>query len=401
MSEQTKALTKEGNFKGMLARMSGKLAEVLPKHVKVEHLLKAAGIAAIQNPALYACSEASIWQSMMNAAALGLEPGGPRQVAALVPYKGICQFQPMYRGLIELALRDGRIQAIEAHVVHKNDKFKCRFGSDPVLEHEPCWEGDPGDTIAAYAIARFKDGSGYVPEVMTRAELDKVQKSSKANRSDSPWAQWPDEMRRKTVIKRLCKLIPCSPQLAQAIQMDNDANGILDADYTIVDEPKSFTAGRHDAKKKPQPPPEVAQEPQEAPEQPATTKAPEQPPEQPEAPPKRKRGRPRKVQEQPEHPPAKNAQPKPEPKVTPLAGPDVEPTPEPESNPVPPEPESERLQMIEEIQDAVDEDVIPFQTVKVICNEIGIDPFEFKAASAEHIKTLHERTVGVMMKDEG
>jgi recombination protein RecT len=63
----------------------------------------------------------------------------------------VCQLIVGYRGLIDLARRSGQIESIEAHVVHENDRFTCRYGLDPKLEHEPCWQGDPGPVKAVYA----------------------------------------------------------------------------------------------------------------------------------------------------------------------------------------------------------------------------------------------------------
>ena len=425
MSEQTTALVKKAkSFADHLEKLMPAIKAVLPKHLPPDRFIKILRVASSQTPLIYDCEGSTINECIMVLAELGLDVSKARQHAALIPYrnkrKGIIelQVQVMYKGLIDIALRDGRIVSIEAHVVHKNDIFKCRFGSEPVLEHEPRWEGDPGDTIAAYAVARLAGGTTQW-EVMTRAELDKVQKCSQDTRPDSAWKNWPDPMRCKSVIKRLCKYLPTSPALAQAIGLDNEEEGVIDTDYTLLDT-TPLTAGRHDAKKRQDSsaaadkaaaearakaqaegltpaqvgqaqvaaraaatsPPEAPQAPQEPSEPPATTKAPEQPPEQPEAPPKRKRGRPRKVQPEPT------------------------PEPEPESEPEQQAPEGAPAElttkeMCDEIQDAIEEDQIPFQTVKVICNEIGIDPFEFKAASAENIKTLHERTVGVMEEEVG
>jgi hypothetical protein len=63
-------------------------------------------------------------------------------------------------------------------------------------------------------------------ELISRAELDKVRASSAAG-SGGPWAQWYDEMARKTVVRRLCKYLPYSPELEHAVRVatDADANG--------------------------------------------------------------------------------------------------------------------------------------------------------------------------------
>lgn len=246
------AVAKQGRDKvrAILKGIEADITQLLPTHMKAEapRFLDLVRVAMSKNAKLQKCSEASIITAVAEAADLGLELGGPRQQAALVPYNGEAQFQPMYRGLIALATRDGKIRSMEAHVVHKNDKFKCVYGANPILEHEPVLEGEPGPTIAAYSLARFADGSPTW-EMMTRADLDKVQKTSRAQGSDSPWAVWPDPMRCKTVVKRHCKFLPCSPQLARAIEIDNRHVGIEEADFEIIKEDK-LAPGKHNTTKK-------------------------------------------------------------------------------------------------------------------------------------------------------
>ena len=60
---------------------------------------------------------------------------------------------------------------VEAHPIHTNDKFRVRFGLDPVLEHEPNLDADPGQLRLVYAIAKLREG-GVQFEVMTRAQVD-------------------------------------------------------------------------------------------------------------------------------------------------------------------------------------------------------------------------------------
>ena len=43
---------------------------------------------------------------------------------------------------------------------------------------------------------------------MTIAEINKIKTMSRASREDSPWRQWPDEMMKKTALRRLTKLLP-------------------------------------------------------------------------------------------------------------------------------------------------------------------------------------------------
>ena len=201
------------------------LQAVIPAHMKPEKIAKIALVAASRSPLLLQCSQASILKSLMVAGQLGLEPDGTLGSAYLVPYRNgktgqyEAQLIPGYRGLIDLARRSGQIRNLSARVVHEKDKFEVRFGTEDRIVHEPSWEEDPGKLKAVYAVAWFKDGS-FQAEFMTRAQVDAVRKRSMAS-SSGPWASDYDEMARKTVVRRLCKYLPLSPELAAAVELDN------------------------------------------------------------------------------------------------------------------------------------------------------------------------------------
>ena len=203
-----------------------KIADILPKHLSIERVIKIALVAATKNKPLLECSIESVYMSIRDAAELGLELGGSLGHAYLVPYKGTCTLQIGYKGYIYLARNSGEIQSIEAHTVHEKDKCVVRFGLNSALEHEPFLDGHPGEMRLAYAIARFKDG-GYQFEVMTKNDIDRIKASSKTHRDDSPWQLHYGEMARKTVIRRLIKFLPLSPEksaaLHAAIERDDSA----------------------------------------------------------------------------------------------------------------------------------------------------------------------------------
>lgn len=229
------------SLRTILESKKSAIAAILPRHLTAERVLKVAMVAASRNPVLLECDQLSILRSVMIAAQLGLEPDGPLGHAYLVPYRNAkagrmeAQFQLGYRGLIDLARRSGQIASIEAHVVHENDRFICTFGLAGKLEHEPLWSGDPGPFKAAYAIAHLV-GGGVQYEVMTRAQIDGIRAGSRSG-SGGPWVSHYDEMARKTVVKRLCKYLPLSVELARAVAADSaeesgDA-GAIDAEFDL------------------------------------------------------------------------------------------------------------------------------------------------------------------------
>lgn len=240
MSNLPAAKEKLRKFGELFTTKKDIFAQVLPQHMRPERLIKVALMAMNRQPLLLQCTQASLFQALLAAASLGLEPDGVLGSAYLVPYRNNktgqyeAQLIPGYRGLIDLARRSGQIESIEAHVIREGDKFECGFGLYPTLTHTPVFPGtaeylDNKHIIGAYAVAKLKDGASQF-EVMSRAEIDAIRNRSKAKDS-GPWATDYPEMARKTVVRRLVKYLPMSIELSTALEIDNrteDGTGVID-----------------------------------------------------------------------------------------------------------------------------------------------------------------------------
>jgi len=226
MSNQTKELQKAKitDLNDLFQKARGSLEVVLPKHLTPERIIKIALSAVSRNHSLMQCSTVSILQAVMLSSQLGLEAGGPFGSAYLVPFKNKytgtmeAQLIPGYRGLMELARRSGKIHSIEARIVYIKDKFQFQYGSNPLIFHEPYIEKDPGEMIYVYAIAWPVEGNSQF-DVMTKEQVDKIRNRSMAKDS-GPWVTDYLEMARKTVVRRLCKYLPLTPQLSTALEID-------------------------------------------------------------------------------------------------------------------------------------------------------------------------------------
>jgi recombination protein RecT len=196
------------------------IAQLIPKHLTPDRLMKTALVAYARSPQLRACDVNSILKCVVQCAELGLEPNTPLGLAYLVPFKTECTLIVGYRGLINLARRTGELLQVEAHPVRKGDKFRVRYGSEPVLEHEPLWEDDARDVLAFYALARLANGERQV-EVMSRSSVDAIRDRSRASKN-GPWVTDYDEMGKKTVVRRMMKYLPMNPHLARAMEVDAD-----------------------------------------------------------------------------------------------------------------------------------------------------------------------------------
>jgi len=199
------------------------VAMALPRHMTPDRFLRIALTELRKNPKLNDCDHKSFLGAIVQCSQLGLEPGDGRGLAYLIPYGKDCQLQIGYKGLMELARRSDQIQSIQAQCMYSNDLFEFEYGLDDKLRHIPSRD-NRGEMIGAYAIAKFKDG-GYQFEVMFKEAIDKIKSTSKAAKSSySPWNTHYDEMARKTVVRRLCKYLPSSPELQQAITIDEKAD---------------------------------------------------------------------------------------------------------------------------------------------------------------------------------
>ena len=208
-------------FNNALTAKKGAIQGRLPTHLSADRLIKIALTAVAKNPKILDCDRESIMLSVMQAAELGLEPGGALGEGYLVPYGRTCQFIPGYRGFISLARRSGQIVSIEAHAVYEKDEFVVEFGLDPKLVHRPTLAAERGEVVAFYAVACLV-GGGVQHDYMTRADVDAIRKRSRAA-SSGPWVTDYNEMGKKTVIRRLFKTLPVSVELCRALELQAES----------------------------------------------------------------------------------------------------------------------------------------------------------------------------------
>lgn len=232
------ASQKADNLVALLTKMKPQIKTALPRHLDADRMLRIAVTSIRRTPKLLSCSQQSLLGAVMQAAQLGLECDGVLGHAYLVPFKDEVQLIVGYKGLVDLARRSGQLSTIFARVVHAKDQFEYAYGLTERLEHIPSSDADPGDVVAVYAVARLKDG-GTQFEVMTRAEVEKIRERSRA-KDDGPWITDYEEMAKKTSLRRLCKLLPASVELARAVALDERADiGLSQQLEDVIDVPET------------------------------------------------------------------------------------------------------------------------------------------------------------------
>lgn len=226
-------------FPAMLKTWQAEIARALPKHMNPDRMARIALTAFRQSPFLGKCDQLTIFAAVVQSAQLGLEVGLMGE-AHLVPFKTKdgwkCQLIPGYQGLIKLARNSGLVKDIYAHEVREKDEFQMVLGLERSLTHKPLTEnGFPasddarGKITGFYAVAVFKDGTiSFV--AMSRHEVERIRdnskgyQASKRNNLPSPWDSEFTAMGVKTAIRRLCKFMPKSPELATALSLDDVAH---------------------------------------------------------------------------------------------------------------------------------------------------------------------------------
>lgn len=218
-----------------------------------EKFVKMLQTAVNKAPALARCTPMSITIAAYQLSELNLSPIPMHGQAYLIPYGEDCTVQIGWRGLATIAMRDGGVKAIHAEIVYKGDTFICSQGMEPSLRHELNFECDRTEKniLAIYAVATLANGEKMF-EVMSKSQVDEVRKNfSKAGKGGkmSPWENSYGEMARKTVFKRLCKYLPMSEQLAEAIDIDNSQYKVIENDPSdqaeVVDDLKARLQSRN------------------------------------------------------------------------------------------------------------------------------------------------------------
>jgi recombination protein RecT len=248
--------------RGLLDSMADQFRAALPRMISPERFIRTAMTTMQNNPRLAEYASAnpfSLCGSMMEAAQLGLFPDNNLGHAWLIPRKikgnPTVQFQPGYKGLVELARRSEQVSTVDRDVVHKSEwdagTFKYSRGREVIFEHRfvlnrglnedgeledpvlnsPDSNGKPHDPIvAAYATAHLRDG-GFQAVVWPLAQVHQIRarsSSRKEGKITGPWITDYLAMVWKTMLIQLCKLIPSSIELQRAVVLDELSERGLD-----------------------------------------------------------------------------------------------------------------------------------------------------------------------------
>lgn len=177
----------------------------------------------------------SLKQAVINVAAIGLSLNPVEKLAYLVPRDKKVHLDISYQGYIQLGVLCGAIKWAKAELVYEDDNFLYRgMGKEPHHMFSPFKER--GALVGVYCVAKTPDGE-FLTEIMTIEQVYKIRDRSmswRAYKRDSskkcPWVTDPEEMIKKTVVKRAYKWwpkagTPIEHRLAKAVDVSNEAEG--------------------------------------------------------------------------------------------------------------------------------------------------------------------------------
>lgn len=158
-------------------------------------------------PILESCSQASIANSLMDMATLGLSV--QKKQGYFIAYGGKCQFQRSYFGNITIARRFG-LKDIHAEVIYEGDNFVYHIedGNKILDKHEQSIMNIDNDKIiGAYAVVIMQDGTKML-EVMNMKQIKQSWQQGYGYKEGSgTHSKFADQMAKKTVINRALKQI--------------------------------------------------------------------------------------------------------------------------------------------------------------------------------------------------
>ena len=169
---------------------------------QVDRFVRGVALYVRSTPSLHTAEPASVLQSVLTAARIGLELGTEAYIVAYGKEK-VATLLPGYKGYRALAMRTHGI-LVQADLIYEADAYEDDMGV--ILHHRK----SPVESklLWAYAVATLPDGRrigkmlpAYLLEKKRRRALDSIEDRNK--RATSPWQTHPEAMYIKSAVRAL------------------------------------------------------------------------------------------------------------------------------------------------------------------------------------------------------
>ena len=131
-----------------------------------------------------------------------------------------------YKGLKKMAIEKSvrPIKDIIAKVIYEGDELDEEFVNGEAHLHYKSKFGNRKNMIGVFAVCTFADGS-EIYEIMNMDDINAVKAKS---RNSGAWKDFPSEMAKKSVVRRLCKQITLDFRDKQQADMFTGADEFID-----------------------------------------------------------------------------------------------------------------------------------------------------------------------------
>ena len=183
------------------------------------------------------CSKESVANSLLNMVVQGLSP--MKKQCDFIVYGNKLSLQREYHGTIALARRYSEMKDVYAQIIYEGDIFEYAIdkstGRKSIIKHEQEFKNiDNAKIKGAYAIVVFNDGTSNL-EIMTKAQIQKAWEQGPMKGQSPAHKNFPDEMSKKTVINRACKLLISGSDDSILREEDDDSNLVRSVRDDIVE----------------------------------------------------------------------------------------------------------------------------------------------------------------------
>lgn len=224
---------------------------VLPEDYNVGNALNAAylRIQEIKDkkgvPVTQSCTPASFATALLDMVVQGLDPA--KNQCYFIAYGNQLTLMRSYMGTVAAAKRFGGVKRVAAQVVYQGDEFAYQIdtinGGAKDIEHKQTMENRKNPIVAAYASLVMEDGSVY-HEIMDIDQIKKAWNQGATNGNSPAHINFQEEMAKKTVINRACKLFINTSLGSQVLA--ESFNRTTENDYTRDDEPRVIDVDEKD-----------------------------------------------------------------------------------------------------------------------------------------------------------
>jgi recombination protein RecT len=230
MTEQKKQTTENGQASQAVATIEKNIADNvlrrvqqftvnkdirLPADYSPENALKSAWLILLETkdknskPVLETCTRESIANALLNMVLQGLNP--VKKQCDFIAYGDKLTMQREYHGTIALAKRYGNVREAVGNVIYEGDEFEYSIdgqGYKKIIKHVQNIDNiDINKLKGAYATLLFEDEKRepYI-EIMTMTQIRQSWMQGATKGASPAHKNFPEEMAKKTVISRACKL---------------------------------------------------------------------------------------------------------------------------------------------------------------------------------------------------